>query len=499
MNFLKRHDTFIYLSGLIVIAAVLRIIFYSGHIFSDDAYYDFLSYTFYKGNFAQSYIGYPHYPLRINLYILTALMFKLFGTNEWATTVMPMIYSLASIVLAYFCAETFSKSKQIARICAFLIAFLPTEIVFASINFSDAPSTLFINAGIFLLYLAWKNKNYRLSILSGICFVLSFHFKMNIFFIVLLLLALFIFDRIKNRNTNYHILIVLFAVALCFFTEACIYFVVKGDFFYRLTLIEQNSLYGKHEFFTLGSVLGYADESRFWPELVKLIFIKNMKYLFLRRFYLFIPLVALVQSIISIRKRQNHLLIFWFLGLALLFVAFTVSLQRYQPMVLRLSWYLFPIFLPAGILSACFINSMHKYFRYVLILLYIYGSIIMCQQYWVFFNHRHNDEFKNFLKTHTGQTIYSDHYTKYSIDLIDGYRQPLRTARISGEDFNLLAIPGNSLVVYVPNHISELEKQGHQYPAFDVLISNNFRLIFQSGIFNIYERIKKNNLNSADP
>jgi 4-amino-4-deoxy-L-arabinose transferase-like glycosyltransferase len=499
MRFHQKHETLLFLSLVLVVACFIRYLFYLGHIFSDDAYYNYLSYTLFNGNFAQDYLGYPHYPLRINIYFLTALAFKLFGANEFATTVFPMIYSLAAIIVAYFCADTFTNSKQIARLTALIMTFLPTEIVFASLNFSDAPSALFLNLGILLLYLAWKKNRLHYSILSGLSFALSIQFKMSILFVSILLMLLWLYDWYKYRHINYHIIIALSFVIFDFLIEAMIYHKMYGDFFYRLTLIEKNSLYGKHEFFTLGSALGYADKSQFWPELFKLIFIKNVKYFFLRRFYLFIPLIALIQSIIFFKKGKNRLLVFWFIGFAVLFIAFTSSLQRYQPMVLRLSWYLFPIFLPASILSAYFLNSTHQKVRYGAMVLYIAASLYMCCQYHNYFNMQDVRAFKNFLKKHQAESIYSDHYTQYSIDLIDRYHQPLRTNRICGSAFDLLSIPENSMIAYIPNHISELQKQGHQFPDFTLLSSSQFKLVFQAGQYRIYKRIRNSSSDSIVP
>ncbi|MGB5893672.1 MAG: hypothetical protein WBG58_05795, partial [Ignavibacteriaceae bacterium] len=64
---------------IILIGIILRLYFQIGHIFSDDAYYSYLSYTLLNGEFAKDYLGYPIFPLRINFLSITALSFNIFG------------------------------------------------------------------------------------------------------------------------------------------------------------------------------------------------------------------------------------------------------------------------------------------------------------------------------------------------------------------------------------------------------------------------------------
>ena len=72
---------------------------------------------------------------------------------------------------------------------------------------------------------------------------------------------------------------------------------------------------------------------------------------------------------------------FWYLGLAILFIFFTTSLQTYRPQVLRLSWYIYPLFMPTVILSAIFISTIKIKIRSVLLMIYFCGSLVMCNSY----------------------------------------------------------------------------------------------------------------------
>ena len=470
-------------------AIITRIVFSFGHVFSDDAYFDYLSYTLYKCEFAKDYIGYPHTPLRINILALTAFSFMIFGIKEIATMIFPMIFSMGNILLAYFFMKEITKNENTALIAALLMAFFPTDITFATINFSDSPSAFFINCGLFFLYKSYKNESLKFSIISGICFFLSIQFKVNIFFIGFLLVILWIYLLIKYKSFSYYIPVALSFIGLNLLIEGIIYWNLNSDLFYRFTQIELNSVYNINEFFTLGSTRGYMTETDFWPAVVERVFILNPKAVFLRRFYLFLPLIALYQSYVFIKNKKYTWLIYWFIGLSVLFIGFTSSLTHYQPIIQRLSWYMFPLFLPEVMLSTLFISNFRKHIKTVLIILYICGSLAMTYHYSVYFNVDDLNKLKSFLRSNSEQIIYTDHFTKYSVDLIDGYSEPLRTKRIYSSDFNINKLKSGEWLIYKPEHINELVEQGHKFPDFSLLRSEKFTLIFEAGGFLIYEKV----------
>jgi 4-amino-4-deoxy-L-arabinose transferase-like glycosyltransferase len=478
-----------YLYYIVFAAIIVRIIFSFGHIFSDDAYFDYLSYTFYTGEFAKDYIGYPHTPLRILVFALTALAFSIFGTNEFATMVFPMIFSIGNILLAYFFAKEITKSENTGLIAALLMAFLPTDITFATINFSDSPSAFFVNSGLFFLYKSHQKESLKFSIISGICFFMSIQFKVNIFFIGLLLAIFWIFIVFKSKSFSYYIPVALSFVGLNLLIEGLIYWNLQGDFFYRFSQIELNSVYNLNEFFALGSSRGYLTESGFWPAVFDRVFILNPKAVFLRRFYLFLPLIALYQSYIFLKEKKHIWLVYWFMGLSVLFIGFTSSFTHYQPIIQRLSWYMFPLFLPAVLLSTFFITRFKNKIKLILIVLYLFGSIIMTYSYTNYFNVKELNALKSYLKSNSERIIYTDHFTKYSVDLIDGYPNPLRTKRISSSEFNIDKINQGEWLLYKFEHVNELKEQEHTFPDFTILQSNKFLKIFESGGFILYEKV----------
>jgi 4-amino-4-deoxy-L-arabinose transferase-like glycosyltransferase len=425
------------------------------------------------------------------MYIITAFAYLIFGTNESATMFFPMIFSICNILLTYHITKLITHSGSIALIAASLMTLLPTDVTFASINMTDSAAALLINLGIYLLYLAHQHESLRFAILSGICFALSIFFKIYVFYTSILLLILFLYIWQKTGRINQHIIWVLAFIGMTLLIEGIIYSNLNYSFFYRFQQTELNYLYGKHDFFVEGSKYGYSSDGEYLSELFKLVFLYNPKSIFLRRFYLFLPLIALIQSFILIKKRKYIILSLWYLGLAILFIFFTTSFQTYRPQVLRLSWYIYPLFMPAVILSAVFLSALKIKIRNVILVIFFCGSLIMCNSYRDYFQIKELNQFKNIIRNSPEKIIYTDHFTKYSIDLIDEYEIPLRTRRISGTDFKWSAIHRGDWIVYNREHVTELSNQKHSFPDFMILNEAIFKKLYHIENFEIYEKLSE--------
>jgi hypothetical protein len=85
---------YLVLASILLIGLLARLYFQVGHIFSDDAYYSFLSYSLSNGDFANDYLGYPVFPLRFGFIGLTSFSMMIFGTNEFATIIFPLVFHL---------------------------------------------------------------------------------------------------------------------------------------------------------------------------------------------------------------------------------------------------------------------------------------------------------------------------------------------------------------------------------------------------------------------
>ncbi len=472
---------------IVLIAIAFRIYFQVGHVFSDDAYYSYLSHSLIFENFTDNYLGYPIFPLRIGQLALTSFSYILFGSNELATIIFPFFFSILNLLLTYRLAELLTKNNRVALTSTFLIALFPTDVIFASINFPDLINVFFINLGIYFLLKSFYQKKIQIAQLGGISFFLSMQFKENIYYFSILLSILLIYLFIKQKRFNYQIIVGLLFVGLNIFVEGFVYLLLHNDFFYRLTITSLNYQYSFYDFFpyTAQKLSGSKDYLR---NLFDQIFLINGRAIFLRRFYLFLPIIASIQSIINYRKKEQQLLIFWFFGLAVLLIAFTTSFNEFKPLDLKRSWYIYPVLMPMVILSAQFIYRFKNPIRIALFTVYTAGSLIMCHHYVDYFDKENLNSLKTFLTENPDRKIFTDHFTKYSINLIREYRSNT-SERILGDDFNFDLVKKGDWILYSKKHIDELIKQKYKFPDFSILKSENYKQVAAFNDFIFHEKI----------
>lgn len=479
----KRTKLIVY--ALIAAGIFVRFYFFFGHVYSDDAYYNYLAYTMYNCDFGSDYLGYPVCLVRIGQSFITAVSFLLFGPSEYSAAVFPMLFSVMNMFLNYKLAKTLIRSEIVSVLVLTFTAFYPTEVLFASIAFTDLYSTFFINLGILLVIIADSRKRVYYAVLGGLSLALSMMFKENAFYTAILLGVLFLFVLVWKRSFNKYILMSLVVLGLGMCLEGAVYYLINGDFFYRLSIMKEGAFFSRHDFFNEGSAFGYEGGS-YWVSLFRLIFVDKFSAVFLRRTMLFIPLLAVIQLFVYRKKRKNRIAVYWFSGLLLLYLFFTMSLTSYQPMVLRFTWYLFPLFLPSMILAAKLFAEMKKGWMLLSVAGYIIFSLYMTDHFRQFFDIENAEIFEHAVKAEPDRTIYTDHFTKYSIDMIDGYKIPSRTVRLSYKGENI--IPSGSLVVFHTGHISEIAKQGFNYPEESYYRENGFEEINRFGSFIIFEK-----------
>jgi 4-amino-4-deoxy-L-arabinose transferase-like glycosyltransferase len=481
------YKQYFLLAIVVLIGLLIRLYFQIGHIFSDDAYYTYLSYTLLKGDFANEYLGYPVFPLRIAFLGLTSFSMNIFGTNELATILFPFVISLLNILLIYKLTKLLTDNNTISLIAAFLIAFFPTDVVFASIGFPDLINAFFINLGIYFLLKSYYRQKIHLAFAGGLSLFLSMQFKETSYYILILFIILLGYFLIKRKRLNFQLVVGIIFIIGNYLVEGFVYLFLHNDFFYRITVTNFNYSYSYYDFFPY-TAQKLSGSKNYFRNLFDQVVLINAKSIFLRRFYLFLPIVALVQTFINFKKSEHPILTFWFWGTAILSIAFTTSFTEYKPLDLARSWYIYPLLMPMVILSAIFINRFSKLLRNGFIVIYILGSLIMCFEYENFFDKENLNLLKTFLKENTTRTIYTDHFTKYSVALIREYKID-NSKRISGSDFDFKQISKGDWVLFNKSHIEELQIQKYKFPDFSILNTNEFRKLTSFKNFVFYEKL----------
>ncbi len=483
VSYLIKNKSGVFFAALLAGAAATRIYFYSGLVFSDDAYYDQLAYSLFRGDYGAGYQGYPGFLLRILNHAFTAVSFALFGANETASIIPSFIFSILTIPLIYKVSILFAVDKKAAYIAAFLAAFFPIDIVFATFNFAEPKCAFFLILSIYFLLKADGLDKTKYALLSGIALYVSLLLKEYAFFYAVFLSAAFIYFYFRG-TVKKHILTSLASFSVLFILNSVYYLATVGDFFYYFTKIKENFDYSFYDFFP--AFTARLTESSSFLEIKQIAL--NMRYIFLRRFYLGLPLLGLVLSIYSIIKGKNLKAGYFFLGLYAVFIFGTTSFSSYAPLNLHNSWNIYPLLLPLFIIVAVYSVKVKREVIYFLAVLYLLGGFYASYSYAAFFDSGNKRELKEFIGENESAEIYTDHHTKYGVDLIRGY-----DAERLAEPLNLDSLknaPANSLIIYSDGVIGELKLQGYKYPDDPGLFEKyGFHIVKRFGTFDIYRKI----------
>lgn len=460
---------------VIIFALVLRIFFYCGHVFSDDSYYVVAAYDFYFTSLEQ-FTGYPAVLARIMQIIITGGLFKIFGVSEFVSVLPNLIFSLCTIPLIYYFVLALYNQRKTALLAAFLYAILPLDIVFATVNFTDLPASFLFYLSTFLLLKSIKKENTLFAVLAGITGGIAVLYKVTIFTAFVVLGFLFVWLLLKKDYRYKYLTFYFLSVLMVLITEGIIYYFSTGDFFHRFVLLEANYRYSWYDFFPAAT--GKQDSITFTDYLS--FFGENIRYMFLRRFYLFFPLIAFGISLLNLRVKRDKLISVWFILLCGVFLFISVSVNEYRPMYLRNSWYLFPLMIPAVIIIAQYFTRFNfKVLGGLLIVLFLF-STISTQSFREYFGLHDKNLMKEFITTNKEKTFFSDHHTLYGIVLFTGYGDNLKNLNNAGTDAK-----DGDIIIFNERRNEELKLQGFDYSTEK--ISDHLEFIKTFDHFEIYK------------
>jgi hypothetical protein len=483
----KNHPVII-LSLITILAAAIRIYFFTGLTFSDDGYYDQLGYMFLKGEDIRNFIGYPIFILRKLDMIYTAISYFIFGTNETASVLPEFIFSIANIIVIYFIALELSLNKSIALLSAFLLCFFPVDIFFATLHFTDLPASFFINSGVYFLLKSYRTTRILPAVSGGVLLLCSFFVKESAIFILVLILIIWIYFIVFRKINLIQIPVTLIIFAAGIIAESVYYSLTRGDYFFRFVMQNRNYIQCYYNYFPYVRDIHTIEFSEYMNRLIRFISENCVRFVFLRRYYLFTPLIAAVQSIILLKEHKDSKLITWFAGLMLLTIFMTTSLTSYRPLELEKNWYVYIFLTPTLLLTAVFISRLKSKFKIAAIVLYITGSFLMVKAYSTFFELDRYNEIKHFVRMNSAKVLYADHHNKYNIDLTLGYKAPSKVKIYTGSSFNFDNIDSGELVFVKPATLLVLELEGYKFANMSVLKSDRFKLLFNNKMAQVYEK-----------
>jgi len=157
------------LAFILLAAAALRLVFFTGLILYDDAYYVERAFALSLGH------GSPplnHWEARIGLLLPTALAFRLFGFTYATTVAWSFVCSLASVTAAYAFGRRLLDERA-ALLAALLLAVFPLDVLGATLLFPNAAQTLFVGAAVGFFLVAERSRAPVTYVLAGASFGLA--------------------------------------------------------------------------------------------------------------------------------------------------------------------------------------------------------------------------------------------------------------------------------------------------------------------------------------
>ncbi len=145
-------------------AAVVRLVFFTGYHGYDDVYYIRRAFELSNGHLTPPT---SHWAARIGLVGPTALFYRTLGVTPFSTIAFPFLCSLLAVGVAFALGRRLYDQRT-GLIAALLLAFLPMDVIFASMLFPTEPAMLFSGVGLGCFILAERERRPALSLASGV-------------------------------------------------------------------------------------------------------------------------------------------------------------------------------------------------------------------------------------------------------------------------------------------------------------------------------------------
>ena len=218
----SRYGNAILLCLIILLALYVRLRHYTGPIGSDDTWYYLAAHEIYEGVYepADNY-----WRTRYGMLLPIAASYWIFGTNEFAAAVWPMVCSLGAVALCYFLGKTALTAKT-GLLAAVLLAFYPLDIHYSGLILPDIPLSFLMAASV-LAFLHGSRSERRAPVfylVSGLLMAAAYSCR-SMAVILLPFMALHVIFFEKKLKPSHLFFVVGF---LALISVESLYFTLKG-------------------------------------------------------------------------------------------------------------------------------------------------------------------------------------------------------------------------------------------------------------------------------
>ena len=195
------------------LAAVLHHFFgYLGHYGYDDMEYARAAARLANGEFDAG----NHYSFRLTLVGLTALSYKLFGINDWASALPPLIFFMGTLTLVYRILK--DESGPILAIGLALFSLNNWTFFYSDKLMPDVAVTFFAFLFCYVIYLykylPWKMSELAYSFLAALSLFLCFNSKETVVLLAPLVVWLMVADIFQKWSRRFWLQFVGFSLLL---------------------------------------------------------------------------------------------------------------------------------------------------------------------------------------------------------------------------------------------------------------------------------------------
>lgn len=339
-----RARAWLALGALLVVAVVLRLVFFTGFVGSDDS--DYLDAAVKLAERGQ-WRGQDLASSRIGFVGAIAATMRIFGSGEVATVSLPLAASLATHVLVYALGALYF-GRGIALLAVALLAPYPLNVVFSTILVPETLLSCLMAGGLLAYEVGARSAGSRRSLLAlaaGVLLGLAYLVKEPGALLLAALMLSWLADAIARRRLQPIWLAVVVGFVAVLTAEMLVGYLASGSAFARLHISADSTV--------LSAAISESErEARPWGVYPRSMFFS----IYAVGFFFYLVIAALVWS--SVRGlRLPRLLLLW-LAVLLGFLAFgSVSLTSYAPLP-KQPRYLEAVTVPAVLLCAPFVHRL---------------------------------------------------------------------------------------------------------------------------------------------
>lgn len=356
------------LAAILMLGLALRLQMFNGYVGLDDHAYAEVAAEIVKGDFDfTAYTDAPVFPQRLGIILPCALLIAILGPTEWAVVLSPLVVSMLGVLLAYVAGSHFFGARA-GLFAALFCTAAPVELMNATVLMPDLPGAVYAGTGLVTVLLAWDSAEDRagrllaLGLVAGVFIGYSWLCKESLAYFAPLCGVLLLIMAINNP---WRAIALWGGVAAgsvgILVAEMAFYEWATGDHLFRFHQIEKNYALFKRGFFTEGSKFGWKPGEDYLSSLIHRLFVSGPKALFLNKQYLYTGLAGLAAGVYGLMTRDRRFLIpsVWLIVIALTFNFASSSTEAYLPLAIdRQNRYLYPILLPAVVLTAGLIDRL---------------------------------------------------------------------------------------------------------------------------------------------